>query len=133
MRRILINLSLIFSLFMPAIVPAIVPGVALAACPSDSSSGGQVLSGIGETNCDKASGVGNVIGEVVSLLSYFVGILSIIVIIIAGVKYITSGGDSNKITNAKSTLLYALIGLAIAALAQLLVHFVLFQANQATK
>jgi hypothetical protein len=50
-------------------------------------------------------------------------------IIVAGLKYIASAGDSNKVSSAKSTLIYALVGVLIAALAQLLVHFVLHQAS----
>lgn len=126
MRRILLNMMVAFSFVLPLMASS---GVALA-CPSGSA--GQVLQGIGETGsgCD-SSGVSTVIGDVVSLLSIFVGVLAIIMIIVAGTKYISSGGDSNKVTNAKSTLIYALIGVAVAALAQFLVHFVLFKASQA--
>jgi hypothetical protein len=44
-------------------------------------------------------------------------------------RYITSGGDSTKVSGAKNTLIYAIIGLIIVALAQLIVHFVLGQAQ----
>jgi hypothetical protein len=46
-------------------------------------------------------------------------------IIIGGLKYVTSAGDSNSITSAKNTILYAIIGIIIAASAQFLVQFVL--------
>jgi hypothetical protein len=46
-------------------------------------------------------------------------------IIISGIRYMTSGGDSNKVSAAKSALIYALIGIAVAGAAQLLVHFAL--------
>ena len=45
-------------------------------------------------------------------------------IIISGFKYVTAGGDSAKVGSAKNTLIYALVGLVIAALAQFIVHFV---------
>jgi hypothetical protein len=48
---------------------------------------------------------------------------------IAGFKYIASAGDQNKVASAKGTLIYALVGLAVAALTQFLIHFVLANTN----
>jgi hypothetical protein len=50
-------------------------------------------------------------------------------IVFGGFKYITSGGDSNNVSGAKNTIIYAIIGLVIVALAQLIVHFVLNQTS----
>jgi hypothetical protein len=52
--------------------------------------------------------------------------------IYGGFKYITSGGDSGNVTAAKNTIMYALIGLVVVALAQLIVRFVLGKANNVT-
>jgi hypothetical protein len=52
-------------------------------------------------------------------------------IIIGGLRYITSGGRDTGVTSAKNTILYAIIGLIIVALAQLLVRFVLRQVTSA--
>ena len=82
--------------------------------------------------CGDSSGVESLIKTIVVLLSWIVGIASVIVIIIAGLKFVTAGGDSNAVASAKSTLLYALIGLVVAALAQFLVHFAFNQATGAT-
>ena len=46
-------------------------------------------------------------------------------IIIGGVKYVTSGGSSEKTTSAKDTILFAIVGLIVVALAQIIVKFVL--------
>ncbi len=46
-------------------------------------------------------------------------------IVYGGFRYVTSGGDSSKVGDAKKTILYALIGLVIVALAQVIVKFVL--------
>ncbi len=45
-------------------------------------------------------------------------------IIIGGLKYITSAGESSNVTSAKNTIMYAIIGLVIVALAQFIVRFV---------
>ena len=44
-------------------------------------------------------------------------------IMVGGFKYITSGGDSGKISSAKATIIYALVGLVIVAMAQFIVRF----------
>lgn len=61
---------------------------------------------------------------IVNVASILVGVVSVLFIIIGGFKYITSGGESGNMTSAKNTIVYALVGLVIVALAQFLVHFV---------
>jgi hypothetical protein len=74
------------------------------------------------------SRVDNIIHLVINIFSLIVGVVSVIMIIIGGLKYITSGGDSGNITGAKNTILYAIIGLVVVALAQVVVRFVLAKA-----
>jgi cytochrome bd-type quinol oxidase subunit 2 len=74
---------------------------------------------------DSDKAVTNIVKAIVNILSFIVGITGVIMVVVAGFKYITSSGDSNNISSAKNTLLYALVGLAIAALAQFIVHFTL--------
>jgi len=69
--------------------------------------------------------------KIVSIFSVIVGIVAVIMIIYGGFRYITSGGDSGKVGNAKNSLIYALVGLVIVALAQVIVHYVLNTANSA--
>ncbi len=87
-----------------------------------------------ETGCDSATVAGTdrvnkIVTTVVNIFSIVVGIVAVIMIIVGGFKYITSGGDSNSITSAKNTIIYALIGLVIVALAQFIVQFVLNKVN----
>lgn len=65
------------------------------------------------------------ITEIVNVFSIIVGVVAVIMIIVGGFRYITSGGDSNNISSAKNTIIYAIIGLIIVALAQFIVQFVL--------
>ena len=67
------------------------------------------------------------IKKVVNLLLWAIGIVSVIMIIIGGIRYATSNGDSNQVTAAKNTIMYAVIGLVIAIFAYAIVNFVLFQ------
>lgn len=92
----------------------------------------EVCKGIDNTtNCGAATGISinNLIRNIVLLLSTIVGVAAIIMIIVSGLKYTTSGGDSSSIASAKNTLIYALVGLVIAAMAQFIVRFVLRTAS----
>jgi hypothetical protein len=78
---------------------------------------------------DAGTNIDKIIATVINIFSFVVGVVSVIMIIVGGFQYITSGGDSNKVTAAKNTILYAIIGLVIVALAQFIVRFVLKNVN----
>lgn len=70
------------------------------------------------------SSVNKVIRVALNLLSVVAGVVAVIMVIIAGLKYITSQGDSNQISSSKKTLIYAIVGLVVVAFAQIIVKFV---------
>lgn len=121
---ILVTFSVVFlALF---IQPAL--AFAAAACPGvqAGSAQDQVLIGSGQAGNEcKESGVKKTISAIVRILSFIVGIAAIIMILWAGLKYVTSGGESGKIATAKQTLIYAAVGLLVAALAQVIVNLAL--------
>lgn len=86
---------------------------------------GELRSGIEATGTAPDTTVESTVATVINVFSFIVGVISVIMIIIGGLKYITSTGDSNKTESAKNTILYAVIGLAVVALAQVIVLFVL--------
>ena len=103
------------------------PGLALAAdtnatdvCKGLALTGGKC----GPDDPSKPS-VDSVIKLGINILSLVVGVASVVMIIIGGLKYVTSSGDSSSVTSAKNTILYAIVGLVIVALAQIIVKFVL--------
>lgn len=63
--------------------------------------------------------------QITNTVLYIVGIIAVIMLIIGGIRYVISGGDSKKVTDAKNTVLYAIIGLVIAFLAYAIVNFVI--------
>lgn len=69
--------------------------------------------------------IAKLLSSVINILSWIVGIVSVIMIIVGGLKFVLSNGDSSGIASARSTVIYALVGLVVAALAQVLVAFVL--------
>lgn len=52
------------------------------------------------------------------------GGIALIVIILAGLKYVTSQGDPAGVAKAKNSIIYAVIGLVVATLAFTIVTFV---------
>lgn len=63
--------------------------------------------------------------KITNTILYAVGIVSVIMLIYGGFRYVISGGDSKKVTDAKNTVLYAIIGLIISILAFAIVNFVI--------
>ena len=77
------------------------------------------------TDCgeqEAKSTLGGLIGRAVEILSFVVGFAAILMIVYGGLKYVTSGGDATKTKNAQSTIIYALVGLVVAVLAQVIVN-----------
>jgi hypothetical protein len=98
--------------------------VAFAADPKD-----EICAGIGVADqnhsCGDASQLSGVIRNFLNIFSVVIGITAVIMIMVAGFKYITAAGDSGNITSAKHTLIYAIIGLIVVAFSQIIVQFVL--------
>lgn len=62
---------------------------------------------------------------VINILSLVAGVVAVFCIIVGGVKFVTSGGDSNGVASARRTILYAVISIIVTAASQALVRFVL--------
>jgi len=112
-------------------IGGMVPALASAATQTPKESVCSTLSGGSNSDCSQtpAGGVdlNNLVRAIINVMSVLIGVVAVIMIMVSGYKYITAGGDSNKVTSAKNTLIYAIIGLLVAALAQVIVVFVLRQ------
>jgi hypothetical protein len=71
------------------------------------------------------NGANSVVGDVLDVVYFVAGITSVIVIIIAGIMYSTSGGDSSKVTQAKNAILYAVVGLVVTLMAFAITGFII--------
>lgn len=71
--------------------------------------------------------VQNITDTAVDILTFLVGAISVIAIVIAGFMYVTSGGEPEKTKKAKNTIIYALVAIVLAVLANAIVGFVLDQ------
>lgn len=70
-------------------------------------------------------GPNGILTDAILVISWVVGIASIIIVIISAIRMAGSGGDSNAVSSARSALLYALIGVVIAVSAQGIAIFIL--------
>ncbi|MBP9985739.1 hypothetical protein KBE99_00080 [Candidatus Saccharibacteria bacterium] len=70
---------------------------------------------------------GEVFKNVVNILLFIIGAVSVIMLIYGGIRYTTSGGNANSVTAAKNTIMYSIIGLVVAILAFAVVQFVVNQ------
>ena len=73
------------------------------------------------------TGPGGLINIVIDFLLWTVGVLSVVMIIFSGFRYITSAGDASKTKSAQTTLTYSIVGLIVAVLAWVIVKMVLKQ------
>lgn len=78
---------------------------------------------------DQVDGGGtDLVADVTNIINMVIGVLGlacVVVLIIGGVNYMTSSGDTGKVKKAKDTILYAIIGLVICVLAFAIVNFVI--------
>jgi len=78
---------------------------------------------------DNGTQVSNTLGTMINVFSAIIGFIAVIMIIVAGLQFMTANGNTQNITKARTSLMYAIIGLIIVVLAQALVHFVINQAS----
>jgi hypothetical protein len=70
-----------------------------------------------------------VIKAAMEVISFITGAAAIILVIISAIRFVTSGGQPEAVAGARSTIVYALVGVVITVLAQSIIAFVLNKIN----
>ncbi len=65
------------------------------------------------------------LNTIINVVIGIIGFVAVMVIILGGVQYTTSAGDSGKVKKAKDTIMYGIIGLVVALMAYSIVNFIL--------
>lgn len=124
------KLTLLTSILIGGII--LIAGSGFAVAQTDTLQGacsGQAFSESatcqGRTLGNPILGPDGIITKVAQILVILVSVIAVIMIIVAGFKYIVSAGDANATKSARDTILYAVIGLLVALFAQGIVSFVL--------
>lgn len=115
----------ILSIVMLAGVVAFVPSFVAVASPADKIGDG--VEAVGGDEKGNQTSLGKQIQNIVNILLYVLGAIAVVMIVLGGIRYATSNGDSSAITGAKNTILYAVVGLIVAILAYAIVDFVVSQ------
>lgn len=72
-------------------------------------------------------GQGGIFQTITNILLFLIGAVSVIMLIIGGIRYVLSNGESNNVVAAKNTIMYAIIGIVVAFLAYAAVNFIVTQ------
>lgn len=92
----------------------------------------QSWQGIDSPTPDTYATTQGVINKIVEGINFFIGfsaLFAVILIIVGGVKYITAGGDDEKIKQGSGTITNAIIGFVIVLIASLIVKTVISLVN----
>ncbi|MCL2869204.1 hypothetical protein FWF48_00105 [Candidatus Saccharibacteria bacterium] len=95
------------------------------AAPTTGGVAGGALEAKGTDQPTDLFGASGIFTQVTNTLLFGVGIISVIMLIYGGFRYIISGGDSKRVTDAKNTIMYAIIGLIIAILSYAIINFII--------
>jgi len=121
MKKTIIKIAGAFAL------PMLVMGVVFLASGDSAFAQNGVREGLNKVqgaNTGASANVDDIISKSINFALMAIAIVSVFMLILGGFKYTTSNGDSAKVTSAKNTIMYSLIGLLIAIFAYAIVNFV---------
>lgn len=121
MKKLRLFIISAFAVIGIGVAPALLVAPAYAASPAESIKEGTDSIGGNESQPSLEQGI----KDIVNVLLFVLGAIAVIMIIIGGIRYTTSNGDSSSIQGAKNTILYAVVGLVVAILAYAIVNFVI--------
>jgi hypothetical protein len=97
--------------------------VGCAACEAEEGSTWNAAEG----KCNRGTNGGDlngIIQTIINVMLFIIGILSVVMIIFGGIRYVTSAGNKTQVDNAKNTIIYAVVGLVVAIVAFALVQWI---------
>lgn len=117
---------LLIALGLAVLLAPAAPVVAMA--PQFASTKADLCNGIeaasGSSSCGSSGSISNLLTTIVNIISLVIGVVAVIMILVAGFKFMTSGGESSKVAEAKNSLIYAIVGIVVVALAQIIIRYV---------
>ena len=117
------KLSVVKKLVQPIAIMAFVIGINLFAVMNAQAAGFNMGMSEGANSAKGVDQVSDLFGAegtfrtITNVLLFLIGAISVIMLIIGGLRYVVSGGDSTAVQNAKNTILYAIVGIVVAILA----------------
>jgi len=85
--------------------------------------GGETCEGVDNTS--STSGLLTLFDNLMGGLTRLAAAIAVIIIIVSGIRYATSGGDPQGVASARSAIIYALVALIVAVSTEIIIDFVL--------
>lgn len=117
MKKLLIALSIITATVAAPLVATTTPAFADAKT--------EITNGVNSVNDGNSTDLPAFITNIVNIMLFLAGVVAVIMIIIGGIRFVVSNGDSGSVKSAKDTVLYSVIGLIVVILAYAIVNFVI--------
>ncbi len=125
MKKVLLAMLALPLMFLLVAMPAYAASCNSGNVTSFKNSANRCLNQSGDTSDKNTLMI--MVKDVINILLFVAGIIAVIFIVVGGFRFVTSEGDANKASQAKRNILYAVIGLVIAASSYTIVGFVLGQ------
>ncbi|HEX8227370.1 MAG TPA: hypothetical protein VF572_05895 [Candidatus Saccharimonadales bacterium] len=122
--RLLLSLIVLAALVLPA-VPAAAAGYNPFGKACSGNAPGDTTVCATPAGGDPLTNQNGILHKVTQIIAVIAGVAAVIVIIVAGISYITSGGNAEQVNKAKQAILFALVGLAVIVLAQTIISLVI--------
>jgi hypothetical protein len=120
-KQLVMALAVVTSIGSAAAVPQSVSAITVF-----KECGAQADSAVCKSKADSAS---SIIKNVINTALVILGSIAVLMIVIGGIRYTTSNGNSTHVKEAKDTIMYAVIGLVVAMTAFGIVNFVIDRFN----
>jgi hypothetical protein len=104
-------------------VMAVQPVSALNGCTGKAC----ITDGAGKVDTGSKKTVPQIIKQVTEILLFILGAVAVIMIVVGGFKFVTSGGSPEQVKSAKNTIMYSVVGIIVAIVAWGIVDFVVKQ------
>lgn len=118
------TLAIVASMAVIALGSIGTPVLAADECDTSSGLSGGMDCAKNDDMPEDLTGDNGIVTTVINTMLFIVGILSVIMIIYAGIRYVTAHGDKGQVEGAKNTLIYAIVGLIVSIVAYALVNWV---------
>lgn len=127
MKKLALSLfAVAMTIFGLGTVATMSPAYAVVPCPDGTVSTTGDLSGCtGINNGNNKNNLMTTLNVVLNVVLGLVAFIAVVMIIMGGISFITSQGDTSKVSKARNTVLYGVVGLVVALLAFAIVNFVL--------
>jgi ABC-type Co2+ transport system permease subunit len=122
-KNILVGIGLVAALLVTTV---------LASGTEVFAQAGAIQDGVNSISSGQSKPLMQTVGDLINVFLFLLGAVAVVMVIFGGFKYVTSAGDSSAVTSAKNTILYAVVGLVVAASAYAIVNFALGRFNDSS-